>query len=77
LDHFVGGGQQRFRDDEAKRLGCVEVDYELVIGRQHHRQIGRLRTLDDSAGILTNLTIRPRDVGAITLLLSLRLCRSE
>jgi hypothetical protein len=26
LDYFIGGGQQRFRDDEAERLGGLEVD---------------------------------------------------
>jgi hypothetical protein len=26
LDHFVGGGQQRFRDGKAERLAGLEVD---------------------------------------------------
>src|SRR6516162_3319621 len=66
LDYLVRGGQQRFGYGKAERLGGLEVDDELEFGRQHHRQVGRLLALEDSAGILTNLTVRPRDARAIT-----------
>ena len=39
LDHFVGCGQQRFRDGEAERLGGLEVDDKLELGRLLDRQI--------------------------------------
>jgi hypothetical protein len=33
LDHFVSGGQQRFRDGKAERLGGFEVKYRFVLCR--------------------------------------------
>jgi hypothetical protein len=41
FDHLVGGGQQRFGDGEAERLGGFEVDDQLILGRRLDRQIGR------------------------------------
>jgi len=40
LDHLVCSGQQRFRDDEAERLGSLEVDDEFELAYLHDRQIG-------------------------------------
>jgi hypothetical protein len=40
LDHRVSGGQQRFRDGEAERLGGFEVDDEIEFGRLLDRQVG-------------------------------------
>jgi hypothetical protein len=36
FDHFVGGGEQLFRDGEAKRLCSLEIDDELKFSWQLH-----------------------------------------
>jgi hypothetical protein len=33
FDHLVGGDEQRWRHREAERLGGLEVDHELELGR--------------------------------------------
>ena len=45
LDHLVGGGQERFRDGDAERLGSLEVDDEIEFCRLLDWQIGWLLTL--------------------------------
>src|SRR5271155_4815935 len=51
LDHLVGGGQQRFRDGEAERLGGLEIDDELEPRRLHHRQVAGLFAVENAARI--------------------------
>jgi hypothetical protein len=56
LDHFVSGGQQRFRNGEAERLCGLKVDDELL-GRLHQRKVGRLFALEDPASVGADLAI--------------------
>jgi hypothetical protein len=55
--HLVGTGEQRWWHLEAKRLGGLEVDHQLVFGRRLHRQIGRLLALEDAIDIAGRATV--------------------
>ena len=44
-------GRARLRHVEAERLGGLEIDDELVLGRRLHRQVGRLLALQDAIDI--------------------------
>ena len=45
FDHLVGAGEQRNWDLQPERLGGLEIDHQLVLGRSLNRQIGRLFAL--------------------------------
>src|SRR5260370_20443343 len=61
LDHLIGGGQQRFWDSKAERLGGLQVDDELELGWPHDRQVGRFLAFEDAAGIDADLAKLIRD----------------
>ena len=52
LDHLVGAASSVSGTVEAERLGGLEIDHELVLGRRLHRQVGRLLALEDAIDIL-------------------------
>src|SRR5262249_803769 len=47
LDHLVRLKQHQRRDREPEGLGCLQVDHQLRLHRLLHRQVGRLRPLED------------------------------
>jgi len=49
LNDLVGGGQQRFRDGEAERLGSFEIDQQLELDRLDDREVGRFLTFENAA----------------------------
>ena len=63
LDHLVGGGRQRLGDGEAEGFSGLEVDDELEF-RPTHWQIAGLLATENAAGIVAELAIKLRDVGA-------------
>ena len=58
LDHLIRPLQERRRDRQAERLGRLEVDDQLILGRRLHGQIGQVRLLNAFASDWQ--LIRPR-----------------
>jgi hypothetical protein len=52
LDHLVRAGQQRVGHRQSERLGGLQVDDQLVLGRRLHRKVGRLLALQDAVDVL-------------------------
>jgi hypothetical protein len=52
FDHLVGTGDQHWRHGKAKCLGCLQVDYQIILVRCLHRQVGQFRTLEDTVNVV-------------------------
>jgi hypothetical protein len=66
LDHLVGGGQQRFRDGKAERLGCCDVDDQINFGGLLHGEVGRLVAFENAPSIDARLVRQIAEAAAIT-----------
>jgi hypothetical protein len=58
-------GEDRWRDCEAERLGGLQVDHQLEMGRLLDRQIGGLGALEDLSGVNADLAISSREARSI------------
>ena len=63
FDHLVGECEQLIRHIQAERVRGLKIDDQLEIGRQLDRQLGRLRPLENEAGVYPRTAIGLRHVG--------------
>src|SRR5262249_57772615 len=65
FDHLVGEQLHRIGNREAQRPRGLEIDNKFKLGGSLYRQVGRLLSPDNSAGVDAGLAIRIRKVASI------------
>jgi hypothetical protein len=66
FDDFVGGGEQRRRQGNAKHPRGLGVDDQLELGRLHDRKVRRLGALEDATDVDAELAVGIRKAGSIS-----------
>src|SRR5438067_10863554 len=65
FDNLVRAGEQRWRHGEAERVGGLQIDHQLELGRLLNRQIGRPGAFEDLVDQLCRLDILVDEIGAV------------
>src|SRR6266576_458033 len=58
FNDLIGAGEHRWRNFDTKRLGGLEVDDKLELGRILHRQIGGLLAPKDAIDVARHAPVR-------------------
>src|SRR5262245_31931778 len=58
FDHLVGASEQRWWYGEPKRLGGLQIDHQLVLGRLLHGKVRGLVALEDAIDVAGRAPIR-------------------
>jgi hypothetical protein len=65
FNHLAGTREQRGRHSEAERLGGLEVDCQLVLGRRLNRHVSRLFTFKDSIDVAGRASVLVEQIDPI------------
>src|SRR5262249_43427617 len=65
FDHLVGDREHARRNVETKRLGGLEIDDELELGRLNDRKVAHLASLEDARNIGAGLSVAVREACAV------------
>src|SRR5207245_11236293 len=65
-DHLIGEEERRRWNVETERLGGLEIDHQLKLGRLDHWQVGWFGALENFADVDAGLAIPIRKVASVT-----------
>ena len=60
FNHLVGEREQPIRDGQSERLGGLEIEHQVVLGRLLYWQISRLFAFKNAADIDAAFAVRVR-----------------
>jgi hypothetical protein len=65
FDHLVGAGKQRRGDIKAERLGGLDIDGQLELGRLLDRKVRRRGPLEDAINIRSRTANNVDRIGSV------------
>jgi hypothetical protein len=65
FDHLVSAGEHGRGNVDAERLGRLEIDHQLVLGRRLHRKISRFLALEDAVDVSGRAPMQVDSVGPV------------